>query len=49
MDNLQEDVIDIDEENGIVLVTLWDEFDPNGENVILEYTLDEWNLMQQEV
>jgi|TARA_R110000868_G_scaffold48448_2_gene157332 hypothetical protein len=32
----------IDEERDIVLVET-DEFDPNGYNLIVEYTIDEWN------
>ena len=32
----------IDEERVIVLVET-DDFDPNGNNLFVEYTIDEWN------
>ena len=39
---VDEEVI-IDEENKIVTVINYDELDPNGEPLMVEYTLDEWN------
>lgn len=39
---MEQDIIEIDSDLGTVWVYLHNEFDPNGDNVIIEYTLDEW-------
>ena len=39
---MDEEVL-IDEDNQIVTVINHNELDPNGEPLIVEYTLDEWN------
>ena len=39
---MDEEVV-IDEENQTVTVINHNELDPNGEPLIVEYTLDEWN------
>ena len=39
---MDEEVV-IDEENQTVTVINYGELDPNGEPLMVEYTLDEWN------
>ena len=41
------DNIEIDSDQGIVLI--WDEteVDPNGEPIIVEYTIEEWNKLHE--
>lgn len=41
--SLVDEEVLIDEENQIVTVINYDEMDPNGEPLMVEYTLDEWN------
>ncbi len=44
MDNLE---IEINEELGIVLITDPSELLPDGEPLIVEYSIDEWETMQE--
>ena len=41
--SLVDEEVVIDEENQTVTVINYSELDPNGEPLMVEYTLDEWN------
>lgn len=41
--SLVDEEVVIDEENQTVTVINYGELDPNGEPLMVEYTLDEWN------
>lgn len=41
-----EEIIEFDEEHSKVLVTNPNYLDPNGNPIIIEYTVEEWNHLQ---
>lgn len=41
--------IEIDSDNGVVLILDSDELDPNGYPLGIEYTIDEWNEINSDV
>lgn len=45
---MEKDIIEIDEENKRVLLYNPNELDPNGDPVIVEYTLEEWAAINAE-